>query len=201
MDKRIINLLDKYYENGHLDSFQMEELVSLADSEEEASNLLELMSDFGITMEVYGKNKLKEELMDMDSIENGEAELAPQDYTSIPEAALKTYFADKPVYSLMIQSNSRGLPLTFEFPENGFEWNEERMLFSLQDVYKELLSYSIENNKGDTLIDGQIELEESYFSILFDWESYLPGRYYLRLVVNRSLMIFEFFIRKDLMPD
>lgn len=201
MDKRIIDLLDLYFENGHLNSFQMEELISLASSEQEAVNLLELMSDFSVGMEAFGNNELKKELNNLSLEVEVDAESAPQDYTSIPEAALKTYFAGQPMYSSLMQSSSRSLLLVFEAPENGFEWNKESIVFNLQNKVNGALTYKIENNQGESLLNGHCKIEESKFAINFDWKFHLPGRYYLKLIVDQSLTVFEFFIRKDLMPD
>ena len=198
-----MDLLDNYFETGKID-YSETTLKELNISENELREHVQSMDLFVQAINITGKKELKEEMgawqieMDMGSFSGAAAAANSED---IPHATLKQYFAEQPQYANLVASANRNSSFSLEAPINGFEWNQETIPFILQNTNIKGLSFVIENNQNKTLLEDTVVVEDQVFDISLDWQKLLPGRYYIKLINKTQVSLFEFFIRKDLMPD
>lgn len=205
MNKKLIDLLDSHFEKDNIDPQLLKELDL---SEEELKENLELMDDFVTAINMVSKQELKNQMAawkeemeeeEMDFLTGGGTPDADEE--DIPHATLKQYFEEQPQYTSLVAGANRNQTISLEAPTNGFEWNQEIMPFILQSFIEQPLRFVIENNRNDVIVDDSVIVEDQVFDIELDWQKLLPGRYYLKLIVQSSITLVEFFIRKDLMPD
>lgn len=202
MDKKILDLLDNYFETGKID-YSEATLNELNISEKELKEHVHSMDNFLSAINIVGKQELKKEMevwqveMDMADFAGG----AAPDSAEIPHATLKQYFAEQPQYASLVASANRNAALVLESPANGFSWDQETIPFILKNTNTQELDFVIENNQNKTILKDKVFIEDNIFDISLDLQKLLPGRYYLKLIKQSQVSLFEFFVRKDLMPD
>ncbi len=206
MDKQLLDILDKYFQTGQLPSLTPQLLEELNITEQEFQEMCLTMDDFLVAMKVFGRQELKKEIEtwkgEMDEEELGEAQQITDGLDNFPDANLKRAFTPQPLYQGLVNGTNRNKPLSLVVPLNGFDWNTHSIDFQLtKDFTASHLSFQIENNQNVTLFNDTIDIVNYQFSLDLDWKKLHPGRYYLKLIDGNKVAIFEFFIRKDLMPD
>jgi len=183
------------------DNINLEDMMKSGEFNEEVS----WFEDFMFAINDLGKKELKAKMgfwkEEMDFKEMGTA-ASEEDFEveAIPDAALKKMFAPNPSYETCIQYANRGQAIALKNIENEFDWNQNKWVFELDKKCKpDSISFKIEDNQTEIINEGIVDVKEETFTLSLDLDIMLPGKYYLKLIIDDKLLIHSFYIQKELM--
>lgn len=150
------------------------------------ADLQAFMADFFRAVESKGNADLKAKMTEWD------AEVGAIDALPVPDELLDALFAPNPELEQLIAAPLRGNNLKLLEPESGLTWpgGEQTLRFN-EAATNKTLRFSIVNNEDVELRSGELPVDADG-SVRFNAAIASPGRYYLKIISNDSLVVLAF---------
>ena len=198
MDEKTIIMVEKYLSLEPMTDVEKKGLEKMLLSETFKEDVL-WMKDFLVAINDVAKQDLKSKM----GLWNEELELAElggsaeiDDMDQIPTAALEVIFAPQQQYEIAIQHASRNKAFEVLSPINGFEWKTNDCSFELEGLIDSKIQYVIENNQMHKIQEGEVVIVDGKFMLSLSLPETLPGKYYLKLISDKEMVLQSFYIQK-----
>ena len=210
--------IEKHF-SGSLNKEEADQFNQLKNTNPDFEELVSYFDDFMVGMEDFGDRVILLELQNLEKIiQKEEADAANQyafdanrkikdiakgffsqiDYTLDQLASL---FQPVNTYQALLGTVHRGEDISIKMKKKEWDLAEGNIEITFSKATSSDLSISIENNQRQTLWTSTISKGTTSFLLTADeLNIYTPGRYYWKVNSSKESVIYEFFVRKDLMP-